>query len=35
MKDRFELISYPKTVISTDQSLEQCVQQALSALTAG
>jgi predicted kinase len=35
MKGRFELISYPKTVISTDQSLEQCVQQALSALTAG
>jgi len=35
MKGRFEFISYPKTVISTDQSLEQCVQQAHSALTAG
>jgi len=34
MKGRFEFISYPKTVISTDQPLEQCVQQALSALTA-
>jgi predicted kinase len=35
MKGRFEFISYPKTVISTDQPLEQCVQQVLSALTAG
>ncbi len=35
MKGRFEFISYPKTVISTHQPLEQCVAQALSALTAG
>ena len=35
VKARFEFISYPKTSIDTDQPLEQCVQQALSALTAG
>ena len=33
VKARFEFISYPKTTINTDQPLEQCVQQALSALT--
>jgi len=32
VKARFEFISYPKTTINTDQPLEQCVQQALSAL---
>jgi adenylylsulfate kinase len=35
MKARFEPITYPKTLINTDQPLEQCVQQALSAVTAG
>ena len=35
MKARFEPITYPKTIINTDQPLEQCVQQALSAVTAG
>ena len=35
VKARFEFISYPKTTINTDQPLEQCVEQALSALTAG
>src|ERR1035441_10172301 len=35
MKGRFELISYPKTVISTDQPLERCIEKATSALTAG
>jgi hypothetical protein len=34
MKARFEPITYPKTIIDTDQPLEQCVQQALSAVTA-
>jgi predicted kinase len=32
VKARFEFISNPKTTINTDQPLEQCVQQALSAL---
>src|ERR1700682_3306809 len=32
VKARFEPISYPKAVISTDQPLEQCVQQATAAL---
>lgn len=32
VKDRFEPITYPKTTISTDQPLEQCVQRAMAAL---
>jgi predicted kinase len=32
VKARFEPITHPKTAISTDQPLEQCVQQALAAL---
>jgi predicted kinase len=32
VKSRFEAIMLPKTVIDTDQPLESCVQQALSAL---
>jgi predicted kinase len=32
VKARFEPITHSKTVISTDQPLEQCVQQALAAL---
>jgi len=32
VKARFEPIAYPRTTISTDQPLEQCVQQALAAL---
>ena len=35
MKARFEFISYPKTTINTDQPREQCLQQALAAVTAG
>jgi len=35
MKARCEPIAYPKTMICTDQPLEQCVAQALSAVTAG
>jgi adenylylsulfate kinase len=31
---RFEPITYPKVVISTDQPLEQCIEQALAAITA-
>ena len=33
VKARFELISQPKTVIDTDQSLESCVQVGLAALS--
>lgn len=32
VKTRFELITFPKTVIDTDQPLANCVQQALAAL---
>ncbi len=32
MKARFEPITYPKTTISTDQELKQCVEQALVAI---
>jgi predicted kinase len=32
VRERFEAIVHPKTVIHTDQSLEQCVTQALEAL---
>jgi adenylylsulfate kinase len=32
VKDRFEAIILPKTVINTDQPLEVCVQQGLAAL---
>ncbi|HMD15693.1 MAG TPA: ATP-binding protein [Terriglobales bacterium] len=35
MKARFEPITYPRTTISTDQSLEECLKQALAAVTAG
>ena len=35
VKARFEPITNPKTMISTDQPLEQCVQLALAAVTAG
>ena len=34
VKARFEPITYPKTMISTDQPLEQCVERALPAITA-
>ena len=34
MKARFEPITYPKTMISTDQPLEQCIEQALAIATA-
>ena len=34
VKARFEPITYPKTTINTDQPLEQCVEQALAAITA-
>ena len=34
MKARFEHITHPKTTINTDQPLEQCIEQALSAITA-
>ena len=34
-KARFEPITYPKTVISTDQPLEQSIEQALAAVTTG
>ncbi len=33
VKARFEPIAYPKTTINTDQPLEQCVQQALAAVS--
>ena len=32
VKARFEPITHPKTMISTDQPLEQCIEQALAAL---
>jgi len=35
VKARLEPITYPKTRISTDQSLEQCIEQALAAVTTG
>jgi predicted kinase len=34
MKARFEPITYPKTTINTDEPLEQCIEQALAAVTA-
>jgi predicted kinase len=34
VKARFEPITYPKTVISTDQPLEQSIEQALAAVNA-
>jgi len=34
VKAHFEAITYPKTTISTDQPLEQCVEQGLAAVTA-
>jgi predicted kinase len=35
MKARFEPIAYPKTAIDSDQSIEQCIEQALVAVNAG
>jgi len=35
VKAHFEPITYPKTTISTDQALAQCIEQALAAVTAG
>ena len=35
MQQQFEEIKYPKTTISTDQPLQQCVEQALNVLDAG
>ncbi len=35
VRARFEPITYPKTGISTDQPIEQCVRQALAAVSAG
>ena len=32
VKARFEPITYPKTTISTDQPLEQCIEQAVAAV---
>jgi hypothetical protein len=32
VKARFEPIGYQKTVVDTDQPLEQCVRQAMAAL---
>jgi adenylylsulfate kinase len=34
VKARFEPITYPKTTISTDQPPDQCIEQALAAITA-
>jgi adenylylsulfate kinase len=34
VKARFEPITYPKTTINSDQPLEQCIEQALAAITA-
>jgi predicted kinase len=34
LKARFEVIAYPKTTISTDQPLEECLEQALATVTA-
>ncbi len=33
VKARFEPITYPKTIISTDQPLAECIEQALVAMT--
>jgi predicted kinase len=33
VKARFEPITYPKTIIDTDLSIEQCIEQALAAMT--
>ncbi len=33
VKARFEPITYPKTIIDTDQPIEQCIEQALAAVT--
>jgi len=35
VKGRFEPITYAKTTISTDQPLEQCIEQALATVAAG
>ncbi len=35
VKERFEPITHPKTTITTDQPLERCIEQALTALTVG
>ncbi len=35
IKAHFEPITYPKTTISTDQALAQCIEQTLAAVTAG
>ena len=35
MKQRFEEITYPKTTISTEQSLKRCLEQALIVIAAG
>jgi adenylylsulfate kinase len=35
VKARFEPITYPKTTISTDQPLEQCVEQAVATVIVG
>ncbi|HKB99896.1 MAG TPA: AAA family ATPase [Terriglobales bacterium] len=32
VKARFESITYPKTTVSTEQSLERCIEQALAAV---
>ena len=32
VKDKFEEIRFPKTILNSDQSLEECVQRALNAL---
>jgi len=35
VKARFEPITYPKTIIDTDQPIDQCIVPALAAVTAG
>jgi predicted kinase len=35
VKARFEPIAYPRTTVSTEQPLEQCIEQALGAVIAG
>jgi len=35
LKPHFESITYPKTTISTDEPLEECLKQALAAVTSG
>ncbi|MGA2202161.1 MAG: AAA family ATPase [Terriglobales bacterium] len=35
VKARFEPITYLKTMINTDEALEQCIEQALAAVTVG